>query len=221
MPAQSFALYLWVQPDKSRWIDYDMSHILERAAEMARLEAYGDWCEALYVNAASYPLTLTKGGLEGVSALPEHIQPTAIQRQFDPTGDNSKVIVRELCLDDKILTRSPVLAKAGIVWTTPRRQEAAINLPPPAENIKQGYTCEGCRRFSMHDGQRWVNEVTHAFHGEGQSKQMWYDVIAAIGRSTDVQLPNDPADWGACLEHQRLVERTFPGCLEFVQRKVW
>jgi hypothetical protein len=221
MPAQPFALHLWVQPDKSRWIHYAMDNILERSAEMVRLEAYGDWCDALYVEAASYPLLLTKDGLEGTEALPAAIRVTADRQQFDANGDNGKVIAHELRIGDQVLTQSPVLTEAGIVWVTPRRQEAAVQLSPPVENVKEGYTCEGCKRFSMSDGQRWVNETTHAFHGEGQSKQMWHDVIAAIGRNTDVQLPNDPRDWGACLEHQRLVERTFPGCLEFVQRKVW
>jgi hypothetical protein len=221
MPAQPFALHLWVQSDKSRWIDYDMDNILERSAEMVRLEAYGGWCEALYAEAVSYPLLLTADGLEGAEALPGDLPLTAARQTFDPKGDNGKVIAHELRVGEQVLTQRPALVEAGIVWVTPRRQDAVVQLSPPVENIKQGHTCEGCKRFSRSDGQRWVNETTHAFSGEGQSKQMWHDVIAAIGRNTDVQLPNDPEDWGACLEHQRLVERTFPGCLEFVQRKVW
>lgn len=221
MTAQPFALHLWVQPDKSRWIDYDMDTILERSAEMVRLEAHGAWCEALYVKAVSYPLLLTRDGLEGTEGLPANIPLTAARQHFDATGDNGKVIAHELCVGEQVLTQRPTLTEAGIVWVTPRRQEAAVQLSPPVENVKQGHTCEGCKRFSRSDGQRWVNETTHAFGGEGQSKQMWHDVISAIGRNTDVQLPDDPTDWGACLEHQRLVERTFPGCLEFVQRKVW
>lgn len=221
--AQSFALNLWVQPDKCMWVQYDMDQILDRAAEMVRLEAYGDWCDALFVGAAPYPLTLTKDGLEGVGAVPVEFNVTAAKTTFALNDENAKenVVAHELRADDQVLTRRPVLTEAGIVWVTPRRQEPTAQLVPPVENIKQDYACEQCKRFSQDSGQRWLNEVTHAFSGEGQSKQAHHDMIDLIGRTTDVQLPNDPYEWGACLEHDRLVERTFPGCDKFAKRVMW
>jgi hypothetical protein len=50
---------------------------------------------------------------------------------------------------------------------------------------------------------------------------MWRDVISMIGENVDVQLPSNPLEWGACLEHHRLIERTFPGCDKHVARVVW
>jgi hypothetical protein len=223
MAVQPFALTLWVQPDKTRWIDYNMDQILDRASEMARLNSYGDWCDSLFDEATFYPLVLTKDGLEGAEVLPEGCQVKAIRKQFAANDENAKekVLALELVMDDQSLTQRPVLTEAGIAWVSPRRQEPVAQLVPPAENIKQHYRCELCRRFSKDSGQRWLNEVTHAFKGEGQSKRMRHDIICLIGRNTDVQLPNNSDDWGTCFEHDRLVEQSFPGCDKFSKRVVW
>jgi len=70
-----------------------------------------------------YPLLLTKDGLEGTEALPAAIQVTAERQQFDPKGDNGKVIAHELHIGDQVLTQSPVLAEA--VKTLRRAAEEA------------------------------------------------------------------------------------------------
>jgi hypothetical protein len=200
-----------------------MDQILDRAAEMARLEAYGDWCDSLFDGADFYPLVLTKDGLEGIETLPESCQVKAIRKQFAADDQNAKenVLAIELQMDGQLLTQRPVLTEVGIAWVTPRRQEPTAQLVPPAENVALHHRCDLCRRFSKDSGQRWLNEVTHAFKGEGQSKCMRHDIIDLIGRNTDVQLPDNPGEWGACLEHDRLVERSFPGCDKFSKRVVW
>lgn len=220
MAMQPFALTLYVQPDKSQWIDWKMDVILEREEEMSRLGAQGDWQEALYSGAASYPLVLTAAGVEGLEALTLGVSTEVRIVREGPDG-GVRVGAYVVKLDGQELTRRPVLVEAGIAWVEPRRQEATKTLHPPAENVVKGWTCEGCKRFSYEDGQRWLNEITHPFAGEGQSRQMWRDVISMIGENVDVQLPSNPLEWGACLEHHRLIERTFPGCDKHVARVVW
>jgi hypothetical protein len=217
MPVQPVALRLWVQPDTTMWVDYKMDEILDRDSEMARLEAFGDWCDALHVGATHWDVLITADALEAPEGLPVKLE---VERP-DVQEKGVRVVSMSLRVDDKRLTRRPELTDAGILWVEPRRQEAPITLHPPVENVKQGWTCEQCKRFSLDEGQRWFNEVTHPFSGEGQSRQMWRDVVGMIGQSTDVQLPNNPAEWGACLEHSRLIEKTFPGCDKFVKRVVY
>lgn len=219
MAFKPFALNLWVQADKSRWKDWEMDKILERDAEMQRLESYGDWCEALHDRAERYPLVVTSEGLEGSELLPVVLD--VVRPELQDATDNKRVASILLRVEGQLVTRNPILTSVGIVWAMPRRQEAPMSVPPPVENIKNGYKCEDCKRFSHSDGQAWLNEVTHPFHGEGQSKRMWPDVISMIGQGVDVQMPNNPIDWGTCLEHNRLVERDFPGCECFSKRVQW
>jgi hypothetical protein len=104
----------------------------------------------------------------------------------------------------------------GVMWLEPIRAASVARITPPEENIAAGVRCEDCRRFSLQQGQEWLNQTTHRF--EGAQSAMWRDVVALVAEHQDVEAPNSLEDFGACLEDSKLVLRDHPGCTKYSPR---
>jgi hypothetical protein len=97
----------------------------------------------------------------------------------------------------------------GVIWLEQLKQT----------DIDRGLQCEQCRRYSHEQGQAWLNQQTHQ-HSRGHDT-MWRDVAQLIIERRDVEAPTSLEDFGACLEDEKLVLRSYPGCLKFSARTVW
>jgi len=108
----------------------------------------------------------------------------------------------------------------GVLWLEPIKSDSGVTRnPPPQETIDKGYSCGACRRFSVEQGQRWLNQETHRF--EKASGQMWRDVVELVAEKHDVEAPQDFSEFGACLEDEKLVPKNYPGCSKYQPRKTW
>lgn len=118
-----------------------------------------------------------------------------------------------------------LLGKAPIVvdgWTLMLDcvPAATQTILPPQKNIDSGYRCDGCKRFSLKQGQDWLNTVTHRFDG-GAQEHMWTDTVNMITKLHDVEAPETLKTFGLCLKHQRLVHAYFPGCEDHAGVAPW
>lgn len=153
-----------------------------------------------------------------------HIEmaPQVIERPWTVTEAGSRYVAWNVFAADSqgeehFLSRKLLNIDGGVMWLEPIRSERAIKrVTPPQANIEAGVRCEDCRRFSHEQGQEWLNQVTHK-HENGDDR-MWRDVVQLIAEHQNVEAPNNLADFGACLEDQKLVLRDYPGCAKYSKR---
>jgi hypothetical protein len=118
------------------------------------------------------------------------------------------------------LSRRLTNIDGGVLWLEPIKSDNSVTRnTPPQENIDKGYSCGTCRRFSSEQGQRWLNQETHKF--EKASSHMWLDVVELVAEKNDVEAPQDLSEFGACLEDEKLVPKSYPGCSKYQPRRTW